>query len=292
MKEHDYLQRFLFEHAAIRGELAHLDDSWREVLSRRDYPPLLRQFLGELMAAAALLAANLKFTGALVMQIQGTGPLRLLVVESTHDLKLRATAQWGDWPAEAKTLKDLVGEGRFVITLDPKDAKQAYQGIISVEGDSIAHILEDYLARSEQIDTKLWLAADDRQAAGMLLQKLPGGQTEDADAWNRVVHLGSTITPAELLELPAMQIIRRLYHEEDVRVFQGQPVQFFCTCNRERVANMLRMIGQDEVNGIIDERGKVDVDCEYCSQHYTFDAIDAQQLFASDIMTEAGSTRH
>lgn len=292
MKQSDSLQRFMFEHAAVRGEIIHLDATWKAVLDRRDYPPALRTVLGELMAAAALLSATLKFSGSLIMQIQGGGPVRLLVVECGADLTMRAMAHWDGDLAEGAALPELVGEGRFVITIDPKKGRQTYQGIVDLEGGSVAAVLENYMQRSEQLDTRIWLASDSHGAAGMLLQKMPDGPEADTDAWNRAVHLGATIKWRELLDLPAREIIHRLFHEEDIRLFDSTPVHFGCSCSRERVANTLRMLGYDEVRSLLDEIGYIEADCEFCNHHYVFDAVDAEQVFASDVVGPVGQTRH
>ena len=292
MKQSDSLQRFMFEHAAVRGEIIHLDATWKAVLDRRDYPPALRTVLGELMAAAALLSATLKFSGSLIMQIQGGGPVRLLVVECGADLTMRALAHWDGDLVEGAALPELVGEGRFVITIDPKKGRQTYQGIVDLEGGSVAAVLENYMQRSEQLDTRIWLASDSHGAAGMLLQKMPDGPEADTDAWNRAIHLGATINPRELLDLSARDIIHRLFHEEDIRLFDRTPVHFGCTCSRERVANTLRMLGYDEVHSLLDEIGYIEADCEFCNQHYVFDAVDAEQIFASDIVDPTSHTRH
>jgi len=292
LKQSDSLQRFMFEHAAVRGEIVHLEATWKAVLERRDYPPALRTVLGELMAAAALLSATLKFSGSLIMQIQGGGPVRLLVVECGADLTMRAMAHWEGDLAEGAALPELVGEGRFVITLDPKKGGQTYQGIVDLEGGSVATVLENYMQRSEQLDTRIWLAAGSHGAAGMLLQKMPDGPEADKDAWNRAVHLGATVKPRELLDLSAREIIHRLFHEEDIRLFDSTPVHFGCTCSRERVANTLRMLGYDEVHSLLDEIGYIEADCEFCNQHYVFDVVDAVQVFASDGTGPASYTRH
>jgi len=292
MHPRDTLQRFLFEHTAVRGEIVQLDTAWRTVLARHDYPPGVRRLLGEMMAAAALLSATLKFSGAMVMQIRGSGPISLLVVECSADLEMRAVAKWEGLIDDAAALPDLVGDGHFVITLDPGEGKKPYQGIVAVEGDSVAAVLEHYMERSEQLDTRLFLAADEWSAAGMLLQKLPGVQESDRDAWDRAVHLGGTLTAQELLSLPGGEIIRRLYHEEDVRVFDPVPVVFRCSCSQERVSAMLRMLGRDEVQAALDEQGKIDVQCEFCNQHYGFDEIDVAQLFVAGAVAPGGSTRH
>lgn len=288
----DFLRRFLFEHAPIRGEIVRLDAVWQSVTERHDYPPVLRDLMGELCAAAVLLAATLKLQGAMVLQIHGKGALKLLVVECSGDLELRATAKWeGD--LSHGTLQDLAGDGRFVITLDPKDGNQAYQGIVALEGDSIAEILQNYMTRSEQLETRLWLAADGQRAAGMLLQKLPEkGEPQDEDAWGRSTQLADTIKHQELLTLPAGELLHRLYHEEDIRLFDAQTVVFRCTCSRESVAQMLRMLGRSEVDAIIAERGDVEVHCEFCNQRYVFDRVDADAVFADIMAMSASKTLH
>jgi molecular chaperone Hsp33 len=287
----DSLQRFIFEGFPVRGEIVHLDATWRAVLERHDYPQPLRAVLGELMAAAALLSATLKFDGSLILQMQSTGTVKLIVVECTSEQTMRATAKWdGDLPAG--TFRELVGDGRFAITIAPSDGKQTYQGIVELRGDSVSQVLEHYMAASEQLETRLWLGADGSQAAGMLLQRVPGPEGNDPDAWNRAVALSDTVTGRELLTLPARQIIHRLFHEEDVRVFDARIVSFRCSCSRERVVGMLRLLGRAEVRSIVAEQGKVDVHCEFCNKRYALDAVDAEQIFAAEVVTPAASTRH
>jgi len=291
MLQHDSLQRFIFEHAPIRGEIVHLDATWQAVLERRDYPPRVRDVLGELMAASALLTSTLKFDGRLIMQVQGSGPVNLLVVECTSNRTMRAIAQWkGEVPDGP--LAELVGNGRLAVTIDPLKGKERYQAIVSLEGMTVAEAFENYFARSEQLDTRLWLATDQNQVAGMLLQRLPDSPQPDDDAWMRAVHLGSTITREELLALPVREIIRRLYHEEDIRLFSRVPVSFRCSCSRERVEAVLRMLGHEEIRSILAEQGSIRVDCEFCGGRYEFDTIDAEQLFAALHPIPAAPTRH
>lgn len=286
----DSIRRFLFEHAPIRGERVHLDASWRSVLERHDYPPLLRQMMGELTAAAVLLAATLKLDGSLVLQIQGTGAIKLLVVECGGDLKLRATAKWeGQLQG---SLSELAGDGRFVITLVQKDGKPAYQGIVALEGESIAEILQNYMSRSEQLETRLWLAVDEHSASGMLLQKLPGQTEGDFDAWSRFTQLADTLHGDELMQLPTEELLHRLFHEEDVRLFEVQPVAFCCSCSRDNVAQMLRMFGTEEVEAILTERQTIEVHCEFCNHRYEFDKVDAAQLFAATAQVTTSEIRH
>jgi molecular chaperone Hsp33 len=286
----DTIQRFMFEHAPVRGEIVRLDATWRAVLERHDYPPAVRGLLGDMMAAAALLIATLKFGGTLIMQIHGKGPVTLLVVECTSDHHMRATAKWSEVPANGD-LATLVGDGKFAITLDAGQGAPGYQGVVALEGANVAAALEQYMARSEQIETRLWLATIEGRAAGLLLQKLPDADSSDADAWQRATVLASSLTPHELATHDAPELLRRLYSTEDIRVFKPRPVEFRCTCSRERVTSMLFMLGRAEVDGIIAERGEVEVNCEFCNQRYVFDAIDAAALFAAPVAV-AQATRH
>jgi len=288
----DTLQRFLFEHAPIRGEVARLDATWRAVLERHDYPPALKRVLGELMAAGALLAATLKFEGSIILQMQGDGPVKLIVVECTSERTLRATAKWDGALADQAGFADLVGDGRFVITLVSGEGRQSYQGVVEIDPRGVAASLEQYMHRSEQLATRLWLAAGDERAAGLLLQKLPGQEDSDHDRWNRATKLAATLTVPELLELPVATLLHRLYHEEDVRLFEPRPVSFRCSCSAERVSAMLRMLGYAEVNSILDERDAVEVTCEFCNRAYRYDRVDAEQIFAASHATQPGATRH
>jgi len=292
MKPHpDSLQRFLFEKSNVRGELVHLDDAWRAVLERHDYPPTLRAVMGELMAAVVLLAATLKLKGSLILQIQGKGPVTLLVVECDGELNVRATAKW-QGELDGIGFAQMVGDGRFVITLDPRDGGQTYQGIVELDGDSVAEVLQNYMLRSDQLETRMWLAADEQHAAGLLLQKMPGegghavgnhDDEQDDDMWTRVMTLTDTLQREELLGLPAVDLIRRLYAEEDVRLFDAQHVAFKCSCSRDKVSHMLKMLGRDEVQSVLAEQGVAEVTCEFCNQQYRFDKVDAEQVFVPEV---------
>ncbi|MRW86563.1 Hsp33 family molecular chaperone HslO [Pseudoduganella sp. FT26W] len=310
----DTLQKFIFDNAAVRGELIDISATWREVLSRHEYPTPVKKLLGQMTAAAALLSANLKFNGSIIMQIHGDGPVSLLVVECDADLRLRATAKLAPGAAVADdatltTLLNATGKGRFVITLDPADkvpGQQPYQGIVPLDGDDVATVIENYMLRSEQLDTKLWLAADDNVSRGLLLQKLPyhGGKAEatplseeDAlETWNRAVILGSTLKEQELLETGIDVLMQRLFWEETIRVFDPHHPQFHCSCTREKVGNMLKMLGREEVEGVVAELGTVAVNCDFCGQHYEYDKVDVAQLFTSDAPVEtlipAGEVKH
>ena len=299
----DTLQKFMFDNSLVRGELVDLSDAWRQIQLLRAYPPAVGAMLGEMMAAAALLSANLKFNGTIILQIHGDGPVRLMVVECDAALKLRATAKLDEGAriaddATLQTLVNLEGNGRFAITLDPADklpGQQPYQGMVALDGDSVSTVIENYMMRSEQLDTKLWLAANLQVARGLLLQKLPdeggklvsGGGEADADAWNRAVTLASTVSRDELLSTEIMTLLQRLYWEETIRVFEPRRPVFHCNCSREKVGNMLKMLGQAEVDDALAELGKLEINCDFCGRHYAFDKVDCTQLFASDTLADA-----
>lgn len=292
-KRADSLHRFLFEHLPVRGEVVHLDASWQAALEYTDYPPPVRSLLGQAMAAASLLASTLKFSGAMTLQVQGDGPVSLLVVQCSSEMMLRGMAQHADDIAPETGFQELVGEGNMAITIEPADQSERYQGIVSMEGDSLAACLEGYFQRSEQLATRLWLAADGDAASGLLLQVIPGEEEgEDGDAWNHTVTLADTVTDRELCHLPVEELLHRLYNEDDVRLFEARPVVFRCSCSRDKIADVLRRLGQDEVRDIVAEQGQVSVGCEFCGRRYNFDAVDAEGLFADPGASQGSSTRH
>lgn len=288
------LHRFVFDGLPVRGQWVRLTDHWREMLRRRahaPYPPPVRELLGEMVAAGLLLQSSIKFDGALELQMQGEGPVRLAVAEVQGDLRFRATAQITGDVHDSDDLQVLLNrgdKGRCAITLDPKrDGAQRYQGIVPLYDErhaplhALAPVLEHYMRQSEQLATRLWLAADDTVAAGLLIQRLPvppdeAGADED---YSRIVHLAATLTRDELLGLDADTLLRRLFWQERVQRFEPQHPSFACRCDRGRVAAMLRGLGREEVDSIVAERGEVDVGCEFCGTRYRFDPIDAQRLF-------------
>jgi molecular chaperone Hsp33 len=303
----DELHKFIFEGLPVRGMLVRLGPSWREALRRREtrgaYAPPVRALLGEMAAAAALMQASIKFDGALILQVFGDGPVKLAVAEVQPDLSFRATATViGEVASGARlaAMLNVHGKGRCAITLDPQDRSggaQPYQGVVGLNGDTgeplqaLAEVLEHYMLQSEQLDTRLMLAAHDDGAAGLLIQRLPvegegnleREHREDEigvnEAFNRIALLTATLSREELLALDAETLLRRLYSEEDVRRFEPLHPRFACRCSRERVRGMLRGLGPEEVRGIIAERGEVEVGCEFCGLQYGFDAVDVGELF-------------
>ena len=309
------LHKFLFEGLPVRGMLVRLTDSWQEILRRRQqaggYPEAVTELLGEMAAAATLMQANIKFNGALILQVQGDGPVKLAVAEVQPDLALRATATVTGEVATDAPLSHMVNVnnlGRCAITLDPKDrlpGQQPYQGVVPLFGDrhekleKLSEVIEHYMLQSEQLDTRLVLAANDQVAAGLLIQRLPlqgesnlagaGAMARDEDQigrnedYNRIAILAASLKREELLTLDADTILHRLFWEEDVRRFEPQTgadgPHFACTCSRERVAGMLKSLGREEVESIIAEQGQVEVGCDFCGAQYHFDPVDAAQVF-------------
>lgn len=276
----DQLHPFVFEQSAVRGNHVQLDQSLFTALEHQTLPPALKKVMGEFTAASVLLTATLKMQGKLILQLQSQGSLQLLVVECTSGLNIRATAKVSG-ELHGDTLGDWLEQGQLVITLMPEEG-EPYQGIVPLEGDNIASMLENYMLRSQQIDTRLWLTAEGDRAAGLLLQKLPQQQEHDLDCWNRVQHLAGTVTDRELLDLDAVTLLQRLFVEEDVRLFSGREVQAFCSCSQANVTNMLQMLGLAEVRSIIEEQGSVEIQCDFCHKHYVVDEEEALALFNED----------
>jgi len=318
------LHRFIFEGLPVRGMLVRLTDSWREVLARRSaaadaFPAPVRVLMGEMTAAGVLMQANLRFNGALVLQVFGDGPVKLAVTEVQPDLAFRVTAKVVGSVPEAARLEAMVnvhGQGRCAITLDPKDKRpgqQPYQGVVALHGDrreplqALGDVLEHYMLQSEQLDTRLILAADDSVAAGLLIQRLPvqgeanlqgGSRNEDLigldEAYNRIALLAGTLTREELLTLDSDTILRRLFWEEPLRRFAPQAgdagPRFECTCSRSRVGSMLISLGRAEVDSIIDEQGRVEIGCDFCGRQYHFDPVDVGGLFTPGSDQAPGSS--
>ncbi|AKQ56553.1 Hsp33 family molecular chaperone HslO [Bordetella hinzii] len=291
----DLLKKYLFEARTVRVQSVRLQDTWKQAQSHQQYPEAITRLLGEMVAASTLLAANIKFDGSLVLQIQGDGPIALLVVECRSDLSLRATVkvrEGHEVPADGtmQSLLNAQGGGRFIVVLDPErkvPGQQPYQGIVPLEGETVAEALQHYMKASEQLDTRLWLAADGQVAAGLLIQRLPdqGGneaeQQAPGEAWNRALHLAGTVSQHELLATDVDTLIHRLFWEETLIAFEPAPVRWFCPCTRERVAGMLRTLGQAEVQDILAEQGQVEVHCDFCGKPYLFDSVDCAGLFAA-----------
>jgi molecular chaperone Hsp33 len=322
------LHKFVFEGLPVRGMLVRLTDAWQDILRRREqaggYPAAVTELLGEMTAAATLMQANIKFNGALILQIQGDGPVKLAVAEVQPDLSLRATATvTGEVAADAplSEMVNLNNLGRCAITLDPKDrlpGQQPYQGVVPLFDDrrekieKLSEVIEHYMLQSEQLDTRLVLAANDKVAAGLLIQRLPmqgeanlsggGAIRRDEDEiglnedYNRIAILASSLKREELLELDVDTVLHRLFWEEDLRRFEplagAQGPRFACSCSRERVSSMLNSLGSQEVESILAEQGQVEVGCDFCGAQYRFDPVDAAQVFVQAAQQPPGSGQH
>lgn len=286
--ETDSLQRFVFERSNVRGELVHLDAAWQAVLQRHDYPAAVQRPLGEALASVVLLSATLKLDGTLILQIQGEGPLRTLVAQATHERTIRGLARWDGEP-EPGDLETLFGDGRLILTIDA-GRRDRYQGIVPLAGDGLAAALEGYFAASEQLPTRLWLAISDRRAVGMLLQRLPGASA-DEDGWQRAAMLAETVREDELLQLGSVDLLHRLFHEEELRLYEPEPVAFRCSCSRTRIADNLRALGRGEIDAIIAEQGRLEITCEFCNRRYGFDPVDARGLFTDAVTSPPPSAR-
>lgn len=286
----DTLHRFIFEDLPVRGLIVQLNKTWLDLQERKSYPETVKHVLGEFAAANVLLASSLKLEGSMTMQVQGDGPISLLVMECNHNHELRGLAHHQEQLTDSD-LETLFGQGQLVITIDNKSSAERYQGIVALEGDNTSQALENYLERSEQLTTKLILAVSNGCAAGILLQKLPHELLQNADDWDRIVQLTETLKDEELLQLDAQTIIHRLFNEDNVRLLDSESCSFKCTCSRERVSNMLISLGKAEIDDIIEEQGSIEINCEFCNQHYHYDKIDAEALFAST-MQAPSNTRH
>jgi len=285
----------------------HLDAAWRALIEHRDYPPAIRDTLGEAVAASLLLAATIKFEGVLSLQLQGDGPVHLMLAQCTSGLGVRGLARcrdgvYGGADTGAVGIADLVGAGNLTVTLETDDGSQRYQGIVPFAGQRLAESLQVYFENSEQLPTRLWLHADAAGASGMLIQRLPN---EDArpradvvdiasvdDAWRRLQLIGETLTPEEMGTLGDAQILHRLFNEDDVRLYEPAPVYFRCRCSRERVGSMLQGLGETETRSVLEERGEVEVRCDFCNRAYLFDAVDVAQLFNASVAADSGTSVH
>lgn len=278
----DKLQRFLIDNTNVRGELVQLEQAWQMMQATADYPAPIRKVLGEALTAISLLATTLKFNGSLILQIHATAPVHMLVVQATSDHTVRGLARWNEDIPDNADFQDLFREGRIIISVEPKGGGERYQSIVELQGNSLADSLARYFEQSEQLPTRLWLVADEQKATGLLLQRLPETdslETND-DNWERALALSSTITDEELLTLEMETILKRLYHEEELRVFEQEEITFKCQCSQQKIEKMVISLGLDEAEDIIAKHGSIDVDCEFCNSHYMINKVDVKRLFS------------
>jgi len=287
----DTRTKFLIESCDVRGQIVHLDKCWMDAIARTDYPENVAKVLGEAFVATALLAGTIKFDGKLTLQIRGSGDVHLLVVQVTDSGEMRGLARWHEQSAATEAAghelalckpADLFGDdARMTITIESEQFAEPYQGIVPLVGDNLAEVIGHYFATSEQLKTEVILAVSEKSVAGFLLQALPPSERKHEldDGWNRAVTLGKTLTDPELLEADAEVLLHRLYHEEQVRLYEPANLVFRCRCSRERTDNMLIGLGHEEVQSIVAEQGEVSIACEFCDANYRYDAIDVTALF-------------
>ena len=300
MTSNDLLHRFLFDDCDIRGEIITLGDSYREVLSHNQQPPAIRQLLGEFLAAVGLLSSTLKFDGKIILQARGDGAISTIMAECNFHQNLRgivranADIELSDEQANQGSLRDLLGNGVLVITIEPQRREnfegklERYQGIVPMEADDLAGCLEDYFQQSEQLATRLWLAADDQTVTGLFVQALPQqlntNPEDNQDRWETITTLADTVTAEELCGLDHPTLLHRLFHEQPLRLFEPNQLRFSCSCSRERSASALLTIGRDEVEELLIEKGSLDIDCQFCNQHYHFSAEEVRKLLGGDVL--------
>ena len=276
----DFLNRYLFDGVSVRGELVQLGDTYQQIISSTDYPAPIKTLLGELLVATSLLTATLKFEGSITVQVQGDGPVSLAVINGDQNQKLRGVARWEGDIKDDSTIHDLMGKGYMVITILPTKGER-YQGVVGLEGETMAECLEAYFRNSEQLKTRIWLRTGEFEgqpkAAGMLLQVMPDGQGSEGD-FEHLETITDTVKDDELFSLDAQDLLYRLYHQEEVKVFEPQAVSFECSCSRERSGSAVISLHPDEIEKILAEDGKVSLHCDYCGTDYDFDSIDIAAL--------------
>ncbi len=276
------IQRFLFKELNIRGQVIQLNEAWQLMLKDRHYPEAIRQLLGKLTAFSVIMANGMKHTGKITLQVQGSGPITLLVVEVTHDLKIRGVAKTNATIPEQVTLDELLGDGQILVTLENTQTQHHFQSYVDRTGDSIEETFENFLSQSEQLPSKIWLAATDDALGGVLIQKMPESDDLDADGWDRIHSLTTTVTDEELTQLDAETLLHRLFHEETVELFESQAINYECPEDKERVTNMLKSLGEDEVRKILKEQGEIVIHNEMCNFHMRFNQEDVDALFTED----------
>ncbi|MGH8129542.1 MAG: Hsp33 family molecular chaperone HslO [Steroidobacteraceae bacterium] len=295
----DLLYRFLFERLPVRGHLVRLDASWRAAIEHHDYPLSVGTALGEAMAASVLMAGALKFEGRLSLQFEGPGPVRLMLAQCTHRHAIRGVARHDELPEEESAAGGLFGGGQLAVTIEQQESGDRYQGVVPLVAAQLSDRLEQYFERSEQLPSRMMLAATPDRTAGLLLQRVAMGTADPSanlaeadDAWRRIGLLAGTVSTRELLDTPCRELLGRLFPEDDIRLFEGTPVFFQCSCSRERVAGILQALGGEEVQALLRERGDVEVRCEFCNRAWRFDAVDVAGLFSTGAAQQAPRGLH
>ncbi len=290
----DTLHRFQLENLHVRGEWVSLSQSWHDIQSTTEYPPAVKKVLGEALVAISLLADSLKFDGSLILQIHGTAPVSMLVVQSTSNGAIRGMANWdGDIPDNAnfndlfQTTSTNAQQGTMAISVEPNSTQgERYQSLVSLDGDSLAECFTQYFAQSEQLNTRIWLSVNENNASGLMLQSLPSEETElQSDGWDHASILADTIKDEELIGLEAQELLHRLYHEEDLRLYDAKAIRFECSCSIEKIEHAIRSVGEEEAKSIIQEQDNITVDCDFCNTKYVLDNVDVTRLFSDADIT-------
>ncbi len=295
----DSLQRFTLENLHTRGEWTRLEETWQKIQDSNNYPPAVRKVLGEALAAISLLAESLKFDGSLTLQIRGTQPVTMLVVQANSNGGIRGIAHWQEEIPDKATFNQLFGVGTMVISVEntPRKGQQQgerYQSLVSLSGETLAECFKEYFAQSEQLKTQLWLAADEKCAAGLMLQSLPEDELDETmqiQNWTHATVLAETLKAQELLSLDAEDLLHRLYHDEDLRLYEAQPVHFECSCSQQKIEDTIFSLGEKEANEIIIEQGSISINCEFCNTHYELDKVDVKHVFSRAI-SESKQNNH
>ncbi|WP_199453543.1 Hsp33 family molecular chaperone HslO [Vibrio owensii] len=286
------LNRYLFEDLSVRGELVQLDEAYQRIISSKEYPAALQKLLGELLVSTTLLTATLKFEGSITIQLQGDGPVSLAVINGDHDQKIRGVARWEGDIADDATLHEMMGKGYLVITIEPKKGER-YQGVVGLEGETLADVIEGYFANSEQLKTRLWIRTGEHEgkkhAAGMMIQVMPDG-TGTPEDFEHLEQLTATVKNEELFTLPASELLYRLYNQDSVRLYEPQPVEFHCGCSRERSGAAIITVDKTEIYDILAEEGTISLHCDYCGTSYTFDEPEITELYTQ--ATSGNKTVH
>ena len=289
MKEQDCFRRFLFEELGVRGEWVRLQDSWQEAKQHQELSDGVQEQLGQALAAVVLLSATIKFDGSLILQVQGTGALKTLVAQSTHDRKIRGLAKCKD-EVSVGLLSKMMGNGRLVITVEPKKG-EPYQGIVPLIGEKLSDVITHYFLQSEQLETRVWLFANEKHAAGLFLQELPAQESDKAD-WERITTLANTVTQDEMLTLDSEEMLYRLFNEEKVKLFDRELVVFECSCSQEKIVSTLLTLGREELDSILQELSSIDVDCDFCGEKYSFDEVDVKNMLSGLPVKKTSRIQH
>ncbi len=290
MRTPDSISRFVIENSDVRGLLVHLDDTWLSARSRMNYPAVVERLLGEAFAATVLMSASIKYEGKLTLQVRGSGPVNLLVVQVTREGTARGLAKWDAVPEQASLGEVFGTDARMVISVEADAIGQPHQGIVELTGNTLSDALKNYFHNSEQLLSEFYLEVSNTSVAGLLLQRLPGGMQDD-DGWERATQLARTVSRDELLQLDASTLLYRLFNQDGVRLFENNPVSFKCSCSRERTSGVIQGLGQTEAEQILSEQGSITITCEFCAEEYIYDSVDVAGLF-NTTTTDQSDTRH